>query len=145
MDMDALVDELRRDEGERLFPYRDSVGKLTVGVGHNLDDKGISREASAFLLREDIAEVVAGLNAALPWWTTLDAVRQRVLANMAFNMGVAGLLQFRQTLAAVRGGAYEAAAKGMLGSLWARQVGPRAVRLAEMMRTGQAPAPLGVA
>jgi lysozyme len=83
-----------------------------------------------------VARTVADLNRLLPWWSTLDDVRARVLVNMAFNMGAVGLAQFHQTLAAVRAGAYEAAASGMLHSLWARQVGPRALRLAEMMRTG---------
>jgi lysozyme len=136
MNYEKLLAELEVDEGLRLKPYRDSVGKLTIGIGRNLDDKGISEAAARFLLGEDVLEVEAGLDEALPWWRQQEEVRQRVLANMAFNMGLAGLLQFTNTLAAVREGRYEDAASGMLASLWARQVGPRATRLAEMMRTG---------
>jgi lysozyme len=136
MNYEKLLAELEVDEGLRLKPYRDSVGKLTIGIGRNLDDKGISEAAARFLLGEDVLEVEAGLDEALPWWRQQEEVRQRVLANMAFNMGLAGLLQFTNTLAAVREGRYEDAASGMLTSLWARQVGPRATRLAEMMRTG---------
>jgi lysozyme len=136
MNYEKLLAELERDEGLRLKPYRDSVGKLTIGIGRNLDDKGISEAAARFLLGEDVLEVEAGLDEALPWWRQQEEVRQRVLANMAFNMGLAGLLQFTNTLAAVREGRYEDAASGMLASLWAKQVGPRAIRLAEMMRQG---------
>ena len=136
MNMDALVAELTRDEGLRLKPYLDTVGKTTIGVGRNLTDVGISEDEADYLLRSDISRTVADLNRLLPWWSTLDDVRQRVLANMAFNMGAVGLSEFHQTLTAIQAGAYEAAASGMLHSLWARQVGPRALRLAEMMRTG---------
>jgi lysozyme len=136
MNYEKLLAELERDEGLRLKPYHDSVGKLTIGVGHNLDDKGITEAAARFLLGEDVLEVEAQLDLVLPWWTGLDEVRQRVLANMAFNMGVQGLLQFTNTLTAVREGRYEDAASGMLASLWAKQVGPRAIRLADMMRQG---------
>lgn len=138
MNLEIMVAELERDEGLRLKPYRCSAGRLTIGIGRNLDDVGISVEEARHLLHNDIARTAADLDRLLPWWSTLDEVRQRVLLNMAFNMGAAGLAGFRQTLGFVRAGLWGAAADGMLASLWARQVGPRAVRLAEMMRTGQA-------
>ena len=136
MDIKALCDELTRDEGHRLKPYRDSVGKLSIGVGRNLDDVGISAEEAGILLSHDIDRTVAALDAAIPWWRELDDVRQRVLANMAFNMGVDGLLGFKNTLAAAKDGRYADAAAGMLDSKWAGQVGARATRLANMMRKG---------
>ena len=136
MDEDRLLAELVRDEGERLQAYRCPAGKLTIGVGHNLDAKGISQAASRFILREDVADVLRELDAALPWWRSLDGTRQRVLVNMGFNLGVPGLLAFKRTLDLVRGGDYLAAAQAMLASKWARQVGARASRLALMMRDG---------
>ncbi len=137
MTTDALLAELIRDEGERLKPYRDTVGKLTLGVGRNLDDVGITQEESRFLLVNDVARVERDLDRALPWWRSLDEVRQRVLANMAFNMGIAGLLGFKRTLSLIQAGSYTEAAAAMAESLWHRQVGQRAVRLETMMRDGR--------
>lgn len=136
MNIDTMRTELMLDEGVKLKPYRDTVGKLTIGVGRNLDDVGISQGEAARLLDGDIQRTAGALDTALPWWRNLDEVRQRVLLNMAFNMGVAGLLGFKNTLAALQAGKYEAAAAGMLASKWAQQVGQRAQRLANMMQKG---------
>ncbi|MDR5802124.1 glycoside hydrolase family protein [Caballeronia sp. LZ001] len=135
-DMPTLVAELKRDEGVRLKPYTDTVGKLTIGVGRNLTDVGISDDECTTLLQNDIDKTVAALDRTLPWWRNLNPVRQRVLVNMAFNMGMVGLLTFKNTLSAMQNGSYAAAAAGMLASKWATQVGARAERLADMMRTG---------
>lgn len=132
----TLAAELTRDEGVRAFPYRDTVGKLTIGVGRNLDDRGLRADEIAFLLRNDIDEVERDLLGAFAWARHLDAVRFRVLANMCFNLGLTRLRGFRQTLAAIERGDYAAAAAGMRASLWAKQVGARAERLAVMMETG---------
>jgi len=126
-----------RDAAGRLKPYRDSVGKLTIGYGRNLDDRGITEVEALYLLHNDVVEVEHDLDQHLPWWRGLDDVRQRVLADMAFNMGLAGLLTFHQTIAFIQAGQYPAASAGMLNSRWARQVGRRARRLAQMMETGQ--------
>lgn len=135
---DALRLALIRDEGVRLKPYRDTVGKLTIGCGRNLDDNGIS-EATAFqMLDEDITTHAHELAAAYPWVTALDPVRYAVLVNMAFNLGLSRLRQFKHTLACIERGDYDAAADAMLKSLWAKQVKNRAVRLAQEMRTGVA-------
>jgi lysozyme len=136
-DVELLMRELTRDEGLRLKPYRCTAGKLTIGCGRNLDDVGISLEEAAILLRNDVAKVIADLDREIPWWQGLDGGRQRVLANMAFNLGTRGLLGFKTTLAHVRAGRYLEAAQGMLASRWAKQVGPRAERLALMMRDGE--------
>lgn len=136
LDVATLMAELKRDEGVRLKPYRDTVGKLTIGAGRNLDDKGISAVEATILLANDIEEVCAALDAELPWWRDLDGVRQRVLANMCFNVGIQKLLTFANTLAAVKAGDYLRASQAMMASKWARQVGPRAIRLATMMRDG---------
>lgn len=146
MNEELLAAELTRDEGLRLKSYRDSVGKLSIGVGRNLDDKGISKEEAEVMLRNDIAEHTELLDKYLPWWRSLDEVRQRVVANMGFNLGVGPsaehpqgkLLTFKNTLAAMERGDYEAAANGMSSSAWAKQVGLRATRLVAMMRTGKA-------
>ena len=137
MDRTKLQSDLVSDEGKRRFPYYDSVGKLTIGVGHNLTDLGLSDAAINFILNEDIENHLAELRSAWPAFDSLDEVRQRVLANMAFNLGVAGLLQFKNTLAAIETGDYIGAAVKMRSSKWAKQVCQRAERLAVMMATGQ--------
>lgn len=131
-----IYEQLRRDEGERLKMYADSRGIPTIGIGHNLRDKAISQRASQTIFEDDLADVDRELSAALPWVTNLDDARRGVLRNMAFNLGVAGLLAFRQTLALIQAGKYEDAAKEMLKSAWAEEVGPRAQRLSLQMKTG---------
>jgi len=132
----TLEEQLIRDEGLRLKPYRDSVGKLTIGVGRNLDDEGITKEEAFFLENTDISRHDAALYAALPWVKDLDDARQGVLRNMSFNIGVPGLLGFRQTLALIQQGKYAEAATEMLNSKWASQVGARAQRLAKQLEEG---------
>ncbi len=135
-DRQKLIQQLRLHEGERLKPYRCTAGKLTIGVGRNLEDRGITTEESAYLLNNDIDREWKALTTALPWATGLNDVRKRVLLDMSFNLGIAGLLKFKNTLATIQRGNYAKAAEMMLDSLWAKQVGGRATRLSRMMRTG---------
>ena len=140
LDLPALRAELRRDEGlpggkPALKPYRDTVGKLTIGYGRNLDDVGIEPEEADWMLDHDIAIRIGALHARLRWFDQVDPVRQRVLINMAF-MGVEKLLGFHKMLAALMVRDYETAARELLDSKYATQVGQRAVRLAHMLRTG---------
>lgn len=140
MNRAELIAQLRKDEGEVLHAYQDGRGYLTIGVGRLIDSRrggGITRAESAFLLNNDIDSKYNELIAALPWVTTLDDARQNVLMNMAFNLGVSGLLTFKLTLAYIRGGHYDLAAAEMLRSNWALQVGVRAKRLSEQMRNGK--------
>ncbi|GDX76038.1 lysozyme [Cyanobium sp.] len=139
VDRQAMVRQLRLHEGERLRPYRCTAGKLTIGVGRNLEDRGITRDESAMLLLNDIGAMETEVLRALPWVTQLNEVRQRVLVDMAFNMGLVGLLNFKRTLATIQAGHYQQAATMMLDSKWAGQVGQRAERLARMMATGMDP------
>jgi len=135
--VDNLRDQLYRDEGLRLHPYEDTVGKLTVGVGRNLDDKGISEEEADAMLSNDIQEVEEGLANEIPWIVHLDDVRKAVLLNMAFNLGVGGLMSFSNMLQAVQEWDWEWAGKEMENSRWWNQVGRRAARLKEQMVTGE--------
>jgi len=134
--IDELKRQLIRHEGLRLKPYRDSVGKLTIGVGRNLDDIGITEHEAAYLLETDISRVLEDLDRNLPWWRELSEARQLVLADMCFNLGITKLLGFKQTLQAVKEGRYHDAANHMGQSRWAVQVGNRAKHLQDMMRTG---------
>ena len=126
--------ELIRDEGDKRNLYYDTRKILTGLIGHNF---GITQSV---FIRDAVYNCdTAGCEAALdlhwPWWRKLSNVRQRVLMNMIFNLGSAGLDEFKNTLAFIEQGAYGRAAANMRISRWARQVGERAVRLANMMET----------
>ena len=136
-----LEEDLIADEGLREHAYADGGDVWTIGVGHTGPEvrRGLvwTREACLQALDRDIARAEQGLDAHLPWWRELSPARQDVLANMAFNLGVEGLLAFRRTLEAVRAGDYALAAERMLASEpWRSQVGARAMRLAAQMQTG---------
>jgi len=131
-----LIEQLVRDEGLQLKTYKDSVGKLTIGVGRNLDDVGISRAEAMALLANDVQNAVTQIEQHLPWAAGLDEVRLGALINMCFNLGIGRLLNFKNFLAALQAGDYQTASAEMLSSLWARQVGSRAQRLAMQIQTG---------
>ncbi|PZR37172.1 glycoside hydrolase family protein [Caulobacter segnis] len=158
--MKTIEEQLELHEGFRSRPYRCPAGKLTIGIGRNLDDVGIrpaetvklgltktsviaagvSRAQALGLLAYDLAEARATLDVLVPNWRTIDPVRRKVLEDMAFNMGHATLAQFKNTLAAVSRRDFDAAAVGMRKSAWYRQVGgepgQRGARLVRMMLTG---------
>lgn len=136
MNIQELAGQLTKDEALKLKPYKDTVGKTTIGIGRNLDDKGISSEEALYLLSNDIKDVMNDLDKYVSWWRNLSENRQQVLANMCFNLGIQRLLGFKNTLEFMRTGQYDKAADGMLASLWAKQVGARANRLADKMRKG---------
>lgn len=132
-------DRLKRKEGTvkrkgRHMPYVDSVGKLTIGWGRNLTDRGLSDDEAELLLENDMADALGEARTAFPWFSTLDPIRQEVVAEMVFNLGLPKLRGFRRTLTAMAEGK-DVAADYMLDSLWARQVGKRAHELAQMWRT----------
>jgi lysozyme len=132
-----LAADLRRDEGVRKKPYRDSLGVWTVGVGHNLESGPVLSDAALQqILMDDIDATLAFLDLHCPWWLSQAPIYQRVLANMAFNLGPK-LLEFHDTLSAFQAKDYETAKQQMLKSLWGTQVGARADRLAQMTETGQ--------
>jgi lysozyme len=137
--LERLRRQLIRDEGQVLEAYQDHLGFWTIGVGRLIDGRkggGISPEEAAYLLDNDISRKAAELDAALPWCRGLDEVRRGVLQNMAFQMGVQGLVKFKTTLGLVQSGSYKQASQQMLKSLWARQTPQRAARLARQMETG---------
>lgn len=133
------------DEGMRLKPYTDTVGKLSIGIGRNLTDVGISASEAYYLLENDIEKSYRDLVGRFPWVLRLDDVRQVVLTNLAFNMGINGLATFVNTLGAVQRGAYSTAANGLRRSKWYRQVQrSRSERLIQMMITGVWPTENGL-
>jgi lysozyme len=141
VDLDTnLTRQLRGDEGVEPCVYKDHLGFDTIGVGRLVDKRkagaGLRPVEIDFLLKNDIEDRKTRLAARLPWFPGLDPVRQGVLLNMSFQLGMDGLLGFVNTLALVQRGDYAGAAVNMLKSLWAQQTPERAHRMAEQMRGG---------
>lgn len=138
---EILRRQLELHESKEKFPYEDTKGKVTIGIGHNLTDRGLPDEIIDRLYELDVREVIDDLDKFLPWWREMNETRQRVIIDMGFNMGIdpakhGKLLTFKNTLRKMETGAYKEAAKGMRNSLWAKQVKGRAVRLVKMMEEG---------
>ena len=150
--LERIKEQLLRHEGLRLKPYRCTAGKLTIGIGRNLDDCGISQTEAYVLLENDIQNCEKQLLDEIPEiYNPLDEVRKSVLLNMCISipqsrfaslrepcyLGINGLLGFKNTLVFVKAGDWERAANNMLVSRWAKQVGRRAIELSELMRKGK--------
>lgn len=136
MNVDLLKADLEHDEGRKPKIYFDSLGVATAGIGRNMRDVGLSDREIEMMLENDIHRVMAELDRELPWWQDLDDGRQRVLANMCFQLGIKGLTGFRTTLSRIQAGKYDEAAESMRDSLWYKQTPNRVERLMKLMRTG---------
>jgi lysozyme len=128
---------LIEEEGMEFKPYRCPSGKLTIGVGRNLDDVGISEPEALFLLETDIKRCAMEAEKNLPWFPLLTPTRQIVILSMIFNLGLRNFLEFEKMIKAVSEQNYALAAKEMLASRWAQQVGNRAKDLAVLMKIGR--------
>ena len=135
-DMDKMIEQLVDHEGLELHPYEDSLGILTIGVGRNLEERGISEDEAFYLLGNDIEIIWDELIKQHPIVEDLDDQRQMILLDMAFNMGVPRLGKFKKMWAAIENGDMIEASKQALDSRWADQVGRRAERLAERLTSG---------
>ena len=155
---DLLMEKLIAHEGLRLQVYEDSLGIATIGIGRNLEDRGITPEElewmdipnmdtiyqygiseadAMYLAQNDVQIVEEELLRSHPCVEHLDAVRQLVLVDMAFNMGVPRLGKFKKMWAAIHENNFDEAAKEMLDSRWANQVKSRSTKLAHAMHTGE--------
>lgn len=139
--INELIEMIKRDEGTgpmkngRFFAYLDSVGLQTIGYGRNIDENGIRPEEAEYMLSNDIAEVIKDAH-TFHWYANLDEPRQAVVCNMIFNIGLNRFKGFKKTIEYIKNGDYEEAAIEMLDSKWASQVGVRATRLSNIMKTG---------
>lgn len=137
MDLEQL---LIKEEGFLPHAYQDHLGYWTIGYGKLIDERkggGITKEEALYLLRNEIKTKTTELEHAIPWLSGLDAIRRTVLIAMAFQMGVQGVLGFKNTLAAIQAGDFEKAARGIRGSKWAQQTPGRAERMARAIETGE--------
>lgn len=131
-----LKNLLTTHEAYKQFPYVDTTGHLTIGIGRNLTNRGVSLSEALQLLNDDIDYFSQKLTSFLKFYDTLNEPRQMVLVDMCFNLGVQGLLNFTHMMLALEATDFERAADEMLNSIWASQVGDRAKMLAQIMRTG---------
>lgn len=150
MDRLKIYENLKQEEGCRLKKYNDSVGIPTIGIGHNLYaspiDKIIGCKFNGLTITEaqcriifdsDLNKVIADLDRELCWWNSLDDARRYVMISLCFNLGIGGLLKFKNTLACFRAHNWEGAAAGLKASLWAKQVHGRSDKLIAIVRTGK--------
>ena len=135
--MNQLIDQLIRHESMELKPYRCTSNKLTIGIGRNLEDVGISEEEAKSLLMNDLKRVDAQLEKMMPWSQELDTVRYEGLMNFVFNVGIGTALKFVNAMAAIKENDFDTGAAELLNSRWAEQVGQRAIEVAEQIRTGE--------
>jgi len=129
----TLLEQLKRDEGLRLEPYRDSEGLLTIGYGHCLDRKGISQAVADQMLLDDIADAELITRVRFPWTAQLSEPRRAAIVNLVFNLGGAGLNTFKKFLVAAKAGDWQTARAELLDSKYAKQTGERAVRVATQL------------
>lgn len=147
MNIPKLAKTLVEAEGMVLHVYKDSLGYDTIGVGHKIKDSneknkyfnGITRAQALSILDEDIASILPYISYKFPFFPSLNDCRQRVIAEMCFNMGIDGVSKFNRMCGYIEEGDFDMASKEMLDSKWARQVKGRAQRLANMMKTGVDP------
>lgn len=147
MNLETLGKRLAIEEGDRLVAYLDTRNILTVGRGHNCVSKPvigianpgdrITPEQDDALFADDVQDACAELDSYIKWWRNLDSDRQNVMLDLVFNLGIGTLCTFHNTLSYVKNGQWDLAADGMAQSLWAQQVGARAVWLENAMRKGQ--------
>ncbi len=140
---------LMDDEGIELFPYFDCCGKffrkcscakqgkLTLGIGRNIEDIGISENEAIGLCLNDVKRVTVEIEKNFPWFKTLNTPRRIVIFSMCFNLGIQGFKGFKKAIKCIESGDFASAAKEMLTSQWASQVKERANRLARILETGQ--------
>lgn len=137
MDWSQIRKDLKREEGWSGTVYQDSLGFWTIGYGFLVDsrrgDKLPLSVAEAWLDYK-IQEKADGLDAAIPWWKTQPEGVQNALLNMTYQMGVEGLLKFKNTLRLLQAGDREGAANSALASKWAKQTPARAKRVTDQMR-----------
>lgn len=141
MNITRLAKRLKIHEGTvkaggRHRMYTDSVGKITIGYGRNLSDRGLSDSEAAFLLNNDMADVVEECRREFSWFDKLDDTRQEVILNMVFNLGMPKFKKFKKTIAHIEQRKFTMAGEEMLNSKWARQVGIRALELSREMQFG---------
>ena len=134
--VDKLIKQLKKHEGVELKPYKCTSNKLTIGIGRNLEDVGISENEAEYLLMNDLDTYMTAAK-TYDWYNGLNDARKAVIVNMLFNMGQTNFNKFLKMKQALDVGDHAEAAKQMLDSRWAKQVKGRSEELAAQMETGK--------
>jgi lysozyme len=140
--MSQLIRLLNLHEGRSRFAYLCTAGKITAGVGRNLDKDGglgLSEQEIDYLLQNDIDRISGELHKAFRWFGSLNAPRRAAMIDLCFNLGLTRLMSFRKALAAMAEQDYQRAADEFMASRWSQQVGQRALRVTGMIRSGEWP------
>ena len=135
MKLSSLISDLEQDEGKEALAYTDTVGKITVGVGHNLANNPLSDEAIRFILIEDILDCVLDLE-KYPFWALANDARQNALINIRFNLGATGFAKFKNAITNANLGLWDDAANEFMDSKWYAQVGGRGPKVVHQIRHG---------
>lgn len=133
-EMKPIIKMLEGHEGVRQFPYTDTTGNLTIGVGRNLTTVGLRMDEVQYMLKNDIREADEELTMQFPWYRFLTTKRQHALINMLFNLGLTRFRTFKKMLIALAEARYDDAANEALDSTWADQVGARSLDIAAMLK-----------
>jgi lysozyme len=139
MDLEKLRKLIADHEGCKLKPYIDSVGKITIGFGRNLSEVGINDREASMMMNADIIRAHKFLDSNYPWFRRLSDVRQMAILDMAYNLGGKNFKEFHKMISALALSQFGRAADEALNSLWAEQVGRRAVEIAGMIRSDELP------
>lgn len=140
MDISRIAQELVRDEGFVSHGYQDHLGYWTIGIGRLIDKRrggGITYEEALYLLHNDIVRISEELHQKLDFFVSLDEMRKMALINMAFQLGIHGLMEFSNMLVSLKKGDFKQAYHDALDSRWARQTPRRAKRVATMIKEGE--------
>jgi len=130
---ETLEQRITRHEGLRLKPYVDTVGKITIGVGHNLTDNGLTLAQVEDIFQSDVLEAHTDLQRVLPWVAGLTPIRQEVFVELVFNLGITDLAQFHTFLNLAQADDWNGASADLLTTKWSRQVKGRAIELAHLL------------
>jgi lysozyme len=133
---ESVLISIRQNEGLKLKPYKCTENKLTIGYGRNLEDKGISLVEAEIMLNNDVTDVYTELLQKIDYFDILPIRVQSVLIEMAYQLGVSGLLKFKQTLLHIQNKDFESASVEMLDSKWAKQTPNRAIKMSNLMKGG---------
>lgn len=134
--IEELKERLRKEEGVKQFPYTDTTGHLSIGVGHNLSDRGLSKTIVENILSEDVSIAITDSVFTFPMFWGYSENRQIVILDLMFAMGLPTFMKFEKMIQAIKYGYWEKASEELLDSLWAKQVGKRAIELAKMLKEG---------
>lgn len=135
--INKLIDQIIRHEGLELKPYKCTSDKLTIGIGRNLQDVGITEDEAKYLLMNDLARIDTQMEKLMPWSQNLNPARYDALVNFVFNVGIGTALKFENAMAALKESDFDTAAAELLDSRWSTQVGSRAQELATQIKTGK--------